>query len=58
MIDILMATYNGEKFIKEQIDSIISQSYSDWRLIISDDCSQDGTVDIIKFFKRNILKKF
>lgn len=57
MIDILMATYNGEKFIKEQIDSIISQSYSDWRLIISDDCSQDGTVDIIKIFQKKYPEK-
>lgn len=57
MIDILMATYNGEKFIKEQIDSIISQSYSDWRLIISDDCSKDGTVDIIKVFQKKYPEK-
>ena len=51
MIDILMATYNGEKFIREQIDSIINQSYSDWHLIISDDCSSDNTVNIIKKYK-------
>ena len=57
MIDILMATYNGEKFIEEEIDSIISQSYSDWRLIISDDCSKDGTVSIIKNFQKKYPEK-
>lgn len=48
MIDILLATYNGEKYIKSQILSLISQSYTDWRLIIHDDGSTDATVDIIK----------
>lgn len=48
MIDILLATYNGEKYIKTQILSLISQSYSDWTLIIHDDGSTDDTVRIIK----------
>jgi rhamnosyltransferase len=47
-IDILMATYNGEKYIHEQIESIINQTYKNWRLLISDDGSVDGTVEIIK----------
>lgn len=48
MIDILLATYNGEKFISEQIQSIINQTYLDWKLIIHDDGSTDETVKIIK----------
>lgn len=47
-IDILMATYNGENYIREQLDSIINQSYTDWKLYISDDCSTDRTLSIIK----------
>lgn len=47
-IDVLLATYNGEKYLKEQIDSILNQSYKNIRLIISDDCSKDATVQIIK----------
>ena len=47
-IDILMATYNGEKYLKEQIDSILNQTYTNFRLIISDDCSKDSTRQIIK----------
>ena len=42
-----MATYNGEKFISEQIDSILNQSYSDFSLYISDDGSTDETLSII-----------
>ena len=45
---ILMATYNGEKYIKKQIESIIDQSYKDWNLLIRDDGSKDSTVQIIK----------
>jgi glycosyltransferase involved in cell wall biosynthesis len=48
MIDILLATYNGEKYLKQQIDSILAQSYQDWQLLIRDDNSSDSTVNIIK----------
>jgi len=47
-IDILMATYNGEKYIKEQILSLLGQSLIDWNLIIHDDGSTDNTINIIK----------
>lgn len=50
-IDILMATYNGENYIKSQIFSLLSQSYKNWRLIIHDDGSNDRTVEIIKYFE-------
>lgn len=42
-----MATYNGEKYISEQIQSIIGQSYTDWSLFIHDDGSTDGTNAVI-----------
>ncbi len=51
-IDILLATYNGEKYIKEQIDSILSQTYKNIRLIISDDCSKDSTTEILKEYEK------
>lgn len=47
-VDILLAAYNGEKYIEKQIDSVLNQTFEDWRLIICDDCSQDGTAAIIK----------
>lgn len=45
-VDILMATFNGERFIQEQIDSIRRQTHSNWRLLIRDDGSTDKTREI------------
>lgn len=49
-VAICMATYNGERFVKKQIESILRQSYKEWILFIRDDHSTDATVDIIKEF--------
>lgn len=59
-IDILLATYNGEKFLKEQIDSILNQTYSNFRLLISDDCSNDDTRKILEEYEKkdNRIKVF
>lgn len=54
MVDILLASYNGEPYIKEQIESIIRQSYKNWRMIIHDDCSKDNTVQIV----RDLISEF
>ena len=51
-----MATYNGEKYIKEQIDSILKNMNSDDELIISDDGSTDKTREIINSFKDDRIK--
>ena len=45
---VLLSTYNGEKFLKEQLDSILSQKHVDVYLLIRDDGSRDATRDIIK----------
>ncbi len=47
-VDIVLATYNGEKYLAQQLDSIVEQNYSDWRLLISDDGSSDKTLSIIE----------
>lgn len=47
-ISVVMCTYNGEKFIREQLDSIVSQTYPIHELIIQDDCSTDNTIKIIQ----------
>ncbi len=49
-IAILMATYNGEKYLREQIDSILCQTNRDWTLYIQDDGSKDATLEIIKSY--------
>lgn len=47
-ISIAMATYNGAKYIREQLDSILTQTIKDFELIICDDCSTDNTWDILQ----------
>ena len=47
-LKILLSTYNGERYIKEQIESILSQTYGKYDLIIRDDGSADNTVNIIE----------
>lgn len=51
MVDILLAAYNGEKFISEQLDSLLEQSYQEFRILIHDDNSNDRTVDIVKEYE-------
>lgn len=48
MVNILLSTYNGEDYIKQQLDSIIEQTYTDYKLYIRDDGSSDNTVRIIE----------
>ena len=43
---ILLASYNGEQFIEEQLNSLLNQSYSNIKIVISDDGSTDSTIDI------------
>ncbi len=51
-IDVLLATYNGEKYLNEQIKSILNQTYKNIRLIISDDCSKDNTRKILEEYAK------
>lgn len=48
IFEILISTYNGEKFIKLQLESIINQSYKNWKIRIADDFSNDETLEIIQ----------
>lgn len=58
MISIAMTTYNGEKYIREQLDSILNQTYKNFELIICDDFSTDSTVKIIKSYIDPRIKLF
>lgn len=51
-VDILLASYNGEKFIAEQIDSLLAQTFQEFRLLIRDDGSSDRTPEIIAEYER------
>lgn len=50
-IAVVLATYNGEKYLKRQIESILDQTYKNIKIYIGDDCSKDGTIDIIRAYK-------
>lgn len=56
-IDILMAAYNGGRFIAEQIDSILAQTFQDFRLLIRDDGSSDNTPAIIEDYAQKYPDK-
>ena len=47
-----MCTYNGAKYIKEQLDSFEAQSHQNWRLVVSDDGSEDDTLEILQAYQR------
>lgn len=49
-ISVLLPVFNAEKYLKECIDSILSQSYGDFELLILDDCSTDRSADIVKSY--------
>ncbi len=51
-IDILLATYNGSKYLSEQIDSLINQTYKNINIIVRDDGSTDNTVEIIEEYEK------
>lgn len=59
-VSIVMCTYNGERFIREQIDSILAQTYPLLEVIIQDDHSTDGTMDILQQYAKdyNIIKVY
>ena len=49
---ILMCTYNGDKFIRRQFESIFNQSFKNWHIIINDDGSSDRTLEIIHEYQK------
>ena len=51
-VAILMCTYNGEQFLREQLDSIQDQDYKNWTLYVNDDGSKDSTPDILKAYQK------
>ena len=53
LISIITPVYNSEKYIAETIESVLAQTYSDWEMIIVDDCSTDNSKEIIRKFTEN-----
>ena len=58
-VAIVMSTYNGEKYVKEQIESLLNQTYKNIYICIRDDGSKDATTEILrKYEKNNKIKLF
>lgn len=52
-VSIIMPSYNTGRFIKETVESVIAQTYSNWELIIVDDCSTDNTDEVVAPYLSN-----
>ncbi|MCB8537276.1 glycosyltransferase family 2 protein [Enterococcus faecium] len=58
LVSIIMPSWNTEKFIVETIQSVIDQTYTNWELLIVDDCSSDNTDEVVASFKDDRIKYF
>ena len=56
LVSIIMPTYNCANFIGKTIESVLNQTYSNWELIIVDDCSKDNTEEVVKAFNDSRIK--
>ncbi|MBQ4087333.1 MAG: glycosyltransferase [Clostridia bacterium] len=51
MISVIMSVYNGETYLREAIDSVVSQTFPHWELIVINDCSTDSTEKILREYE-------
>jgi glycosyltransferase involved in cell wall biosynthesis len=58
MVSILLATYNGEKFIKESIDSILNQTFTEWELLIGFNGTTDNSKNIVNEYNDSRIRIF
>jgi len=58
LVSIIMPSWNTERFIAETIQSVIDQTYTNWELLIVDDCSTDNTDAVVASFKDDRIKYF
>ena len=56
LVSVLMSCYNGSKYIKSSVNSLLKQTYGNWELIFYDNCSTDNSAEIIKSFKDQRIK--
>lgn len=53
LISVILPVYNGERYLKESIESVLNQSYGNWELLILDDCSSDQTSEIAQEYEKH-----
>ena len=56
-IEILISTYNGAQYLREQLNSLFSQTYHNFKILIRDDGSNDNTIQIVKEFAAQYSNK-
>ena len=56
-VDIIIPVYNSQKYINKTIKSVFKQTYKNWKLIIIDDASTDGTIKIVEEICKKVKKK-
>ena len=54
LVNVLISTYNGEKYLRQQLDSILAQTYPIQELIVQDDCSTDATLAILQEYEAKV----
>ena len=57
-ISVALCTFNGDKFLHEQINSILDQTMKVDEIVVCDDCSTDGTLKILEEYRKTILDFF
>lgn len=55
-ISIVMPVYNGEKYLKQSLNSIMDQTFKDWELIIVNDCSTDNSLQIMREYEKKTIE--
>ena len=50
-VSVIMSVYNAEQTLREAIDSILKQTYTNWEFVICDDCSSDGSYAIMQEYE-------
>lgn len=58
LVSIIMPNYNGEKFLRETIDSVLAQTYQNWEILLVDDCSTDSSLEIAQSFGDGRIRIF
>lgn len=54
LVDVLLATYNGSRYLADQLDSILAQTHQDFRILVSDDGSSDDTLAILQRYRARL----